>query len=241
MFPPFPQLVDGKGWMVFYLHKAVRLHFPVKEKAMSQQQDGFKTTRRTFLKGMGVAAGAATLLPASGYAQEGDAPPATPGLRELGRGKQNITLRINGSQHQLAIEPRTTLLDALRMQLDLTGSKEICSRGSCGGCTVLVDGEAINSCLMLAIDAVGSEIVTIEGMAGDPQYKALIEAYCEHDAAQCGYCIPGFVVQSAAFLKETPDPTPEQIRQGISGNVCRCGTYSKIFEAIAAAAKGGMQ
>jgi aerobic-type carbon monoxide dehydrogenase small subunit (CoxS/CutS family) len=198
-------------------------------------------SRRDFLKGVGLAAGATALLPALAEGQGAAPLPATPGLEELGAGARSITLKVNGVARQVTVEPRTTLLDALRIKLALTGSKEICDRGACGGCTVLLDGEAINSCLALAIDAVGSEITTIEGVSADPRYATLIESFCEHDAAQCGYCIPGFVVRSAAMLKATPSPTDAQIREGLTGNICRCGAYSMIFDAVkACAAKGGV-
>jgi len=201
---------------------------------------GLRTSRRGFLKGMGLAAGAAALLPAVGNAQE-DAH-ETPGLKELGRGEREITLKINGESRKLKVEPRTTLLEALRVKLDLTGAKEICDRGACGGCTVLVGGKSLASCLLLAMDAQGEDVVTVEGIAKDPRYSNLIDAFCEHDGAQCGYCIPGIVVRSAEFLAATPNPSPDEMRAGLAGNICRCGTYSKIFESMAAcSAKGGIK
>lgn len=200
----------------------------------------FRTTRRGFLKGVGVAAGATMVLPSIAPSQPEEK--GTPGLKELGRAAREITLKVNGEARQLKVEPRTTLLEALRVKLDLTGAKEICDRGSCGGCTVLIDGKAVTSCMMLAIDAQGHEILTAEGIAKDPRYKNLIDAFCEHDAAQCGYCIPGIVARSSELLREIPNPSLDEIRGGLAGNICRCGTYSKIFEAVAAcAAKGGLQ
>jgi xanthine dehydrogenase YagT iron-sulfur-binding subunit len=198
-----------------------------------------KTSRRGFLKGVGLAAGATAVLPNLSFA-EGESQ-ATAGLKELGRGAREITLTVNGLPNKITVEPRTTLLEALRTKLDLTGSKEICDRGSCGGCTVLFDGKAVTGCMTLAIDAVGHEIVTAEGIGKDPKFAPLIEAFCEHDAAQCGYCIPGILVRSAALLKEIPSPTAEQVREGLAGNLCRCGTYSKIFDAVEACGrKGGL-
>ena len=195
-------------------------------------------SRRSFLKGMGLAAGAAAVWPGVLAAQESK---ESPGFKELGRKKQALSLNINGKNHQVQVEPRATLLDVLRESLDLTGSKEVCDRGTCNACTVLIDGIAASSCMMLAVDATGRKIVTIEGIATDPKYSYLIDAFVENDAAQCGFCIPGFVVRAAAFLEEVPSPTAEQIREGLAGNICRCGTYSNIFEAVAAAAakKGG--
>jgi aerobic-type carbon monoxide dehydrogenase small subunit (CoxS/CutS family) len=192
---------------------------------------------------MGAAAGATVFLTDLVYAQEtgsaGKTESEIPGVRVLGRGKRTLALNINGQDKKVEVEPRTTLLAAIREGLGLTGTKEVCSRGSCGACTVLLDGVAVCSCLMLAVDAEGKAITTIEGVAADPAYAHIIDGYCEHDGAQCGFCIPGMVVRSAAYLKENPSPTPEQIRQGLSGNICRCGTYTKIFDSVAAAAKGG--
>lgn len=200
------------------------------------------TSRRSFLKGVGLAAGAAAVLPGIGSAAEPAATAASADVDYTGDGQRQITLMVNGAPAVVAVEPRTTLLEALRTGLDLTGAKEVCDRGSCGCCTVLLDGRAVVSCLMLAVDAVGREIVTVEGIAADPKYKNLIDGLCEHDAAQCGFCIPGFVVRSAEFLKSTPNPTPDDIRAGLAGNVCRCGTYSKLFDGVAAAAaKGGVK
>ena len=201
-----------------------------------------RTSRRGFLKGMGVAAGATMLFSGSAQAQDTKpARPSTPGLQEVGRKPVEITLNVNGKNHKLKVEPRTTLLDALREKLDITGAKEICDRGYCSGCTVLIDGRAVTSCMALAIDAEGHKIMTAEGISKDPKYKNLMKAFHDHDAAQCGYCIPGFLVRSAALLEEMPNATPAQIRQGLEGNLCRCGTYSKIFTAVeAAASKGGV-
>lgn len=195
-------------------------------------------SRRSFLKGMGLAAGAVAVWPETVSARPS---PESTGFRELGRKKQTISLRINGQDRALEVEPRDTLLDVLRETLDLTGSKEVCNRGSCSACTVLLDGLAVSACMVLALDAVGHEVITVEGLAEDPRTKHIIEAFVENDAAQCGYCIPGFVVRTAALLEEVPSPSLAQIRDGLSGNICRCGTYSNIFAAVSAAAakKGG--
>lgn len=207
---------------------------------------GPRTSRRGFLKGVGLAAGAAatagTFLPPELRAgQQEEEENATPGLRELGRGRREITLRINGREQAVTVEPRTTLLDVLRDQLGLTGSKEICDRGACGGCTVLVDGRGVTSCLYLAIDAVGHDVMTVEGIAADPRYANLVDAFCETDAAQCGYCIPGFLVRSAELLHDIPNPGEAQIREALSGNLCRCGAYTMIVKAVGdAAARGGV-
>jgi xanthine dehydrogenase YagT iron-sulfur-binding subunit len=199
-------------------------------------------SRRSFLQTAGASAAGAALVgnaaPARGQAPA--APPATaPGLQRIPATGQTLSLKINGQPTSLFITPNTTLLAALREQAGLTGSKEVCDRGACGACTVLVDGRSINSCLTLAVDCVGKEITTAEGFGADGKLDAIQQAFVDHDACQCGYCIPGFVVRSHALLNETPAATPEQIREGLAGNVCRCGAYVRIFRAVEAAAKGG--
>lgn len=200
------------------------------------------TSRRTFLKGVGLAAGAAVLSPPRVDAQQTATAEQAPGeLQVLGHGLQTVTLNVNGESRTVRVEPRATLLDTLRMQLGLTGAKSVCDRGSCGACTVLLNGTAVYSCMQLAIECEGDQITTVEGIAADPKYAGLIDAYCEHDAAQCGYCIPGFVVRSAEVVSKGGYPaTPEGTRETLAGNVCRCGAYSMIFNAVIAA-QGGDQ
>lgn len=201
----------------------------------------WSTTRRQFLRGLGLAGAASVLPPLPTHAPASESPPHRhhPDLEEYGRDAQPITLQINGRSHAVTVEPRDTLLDALRQKLDLTGAKAICEHGACGGCSVLWDGRAIPACLCLARDAVGHEIVTVEGIADDPHFAPLIEAFCEHDAAQCGFCIPGFVVRAAElFLQAKPLP-PEDVRIALSGNLCRCGTHTKIIQAVTAALTTG--
>ncbi|MCC7392747.1 (2Fe-2S)-binding protein [Candidatus Sumerlaeota bacterium] len=207
------------------------------DEEQDEMRNAFRTSRRGFLKGVGVASAATVILPSVGFAQDDKA--GTPGLKEIGSGPLEITLKVNGEARKVSVEPRTTLLDALREKLSLTGAKEICDRGSCGGCTVLVDGRSQAGCMTLAIDMQGKEIVTAEGIGKDPKFAPLVDAFCEHDAAQCGFCIPGILVRSAAMLMENPTPTSLQIREGLAGNICRCGTYSKIFDAVEACAKKG--
>jgi xanthine dehydrogenase YagT iron-sulfur-binding subunit len=141
-------------------------------------------------------------------------------------------LHVNGQTHSLAVEPRWTLQHVLHDHLGLTGTKSGCERGECGACTVLIDGIARYSCLTLALEAVGAEITTVEGLMNGEQLGPVQQAFVEEDALQCGYCTPGQVVSVEALLRKTPQPTAEQIREGVSGNLCRCGAYHHIFRAV---------
>jgi aerobic-type carbon monoxide dehydrogenase small subunit (CoxS/CutS family) len=196
-------------------------------KPPSQDEDGTTVTRRTFLKTAGVGAAASGLL-------TGTATPAAATV--LGPEAVPLSLKVNGAVRTVTVEPRVTLLRALRNHLDLTGAKEVCDRGSCGACTVLLDGEPVASCLMLAADAVGREITTVEGLGTPDRMSAVQAAFVEADALQCGFCTPGFVVASTALLRHNASPTLDQIKDGLAGNLCRCGTYSRVFEAVQKAA-----
>lgn len=154
-----------------------------------------------------------------------------------GPGAIPLSLDVNGAVKKLSVEPRVTLLDALRDNLGLTGAKPACERGACGACTVLVDGEPIVSCMMLAADAEGRKITTVEGLGTPEAMSPLQAAFVECDALQCGFCTPGFVVAGTALLKRNPDPSLHEIKAGLAGNLCRCGTYGRIFEAVSKAAK----
>lgn len=147
--------------------------------------------------------------------------------------EQMAEFRINGQLHRLAIEPRLTLLELLRDRLGMTGAKQGCDGGECGACTVLCDGEPVLSCLMLALDAEGKNILTIEGLAQNGELDRIQKAYIEEGAIQCGFCIPGMVLSTKALLDRRPNPSPEEIREGISGNLCRCTGYVKALRAIA--------
>jgi len=149
-----------------------------------------------------------------------------------------IHLTVNGSERRLEVAAHTTLLDFLRDQLGLTGTKECCDLGECGACTVLIDGRAVNSCLLLAVEADSTAITTIEGLADDGGLDALQRAFLAKGAVQCGFCIPGQVMAARYLLQRNPQPTPADIREGLSGNLCRCGGYLQIVEAVLAAAKG---
>ena len=146
--------------------------------------------------------------------------------------KQPVTLRVNGESYELSIDVRRTLLEVLRDELNLTGTKEGCGTGDCGACTVLVDGVPITSCLTLAIEAQGREITTIEGLAKDGQPHPIQRAFIEHGAIQCGFCTPGMIISAKALLDKNPQPTEAEVREAISGNYCRCTGYTKIVEAI---------
>jgi xanthine dehydrogenase YagT iron-sulfur-binding subunit len=194
-----------------------------------EPEDGGSTvSRRTFLKTAGVGAAASGLL-------QGTAEPA--GATVLGPDAVPLNLRVNGVAKTVTVEPRVTLLSALRNHLDLTGAKQVCDRGGCGACTVLLDGEIVCSCLMLAADAVGHEITTVEGLGTPEKMSAVQAAFVECDALQCGFCTPGFVVSSTALLKKNPSPNLDQVKDGLAGNLCRCGTYARVFEAVQKAAK----
>jgi xanthine dehydrogenase YagT iron-sulfur-binding subunit len=194
-----------------------------------QDRPGHGVSRRTFLKTAGVGAAAASLK--GGF----PVPAAAPQI--LGPGAVPLELHVNGVRRSLNVEPRVTLLRALRNSLELTGAKEVCDRGGCGACTVLLNGAPIYACMMLAVDAQGHEITTVEGL-GTPETMSPVQAaFVECDALQCGFCTPGFVVASTALLQHHPNPTLPEVKQGLSGNLCRCGTYSRVFEAVQKAAK----
>ena len=151
--------------------------------------------------------------------------------------KQLLRLKVNGEEYEVAIEPRRTLLEVIRENLGLTGTKEGCNEGECGACTVLMDGEPVNSCLVLAVEAQDKDILTIEGLAEGQKLHPLQEAFIEHGAFQCGFCTAGMLLSAKALLDRNPQPTEEEIRRGIGGNLCRCTGYVKIIEAIKAVAQ----
>jgi xanthine dehydrogenase YagT iron-sulfur-binding subunit len=195
--------------------------------------DRFRVSRREVLRGAGAAAFLGAVAPALG----GEERAGAEGIARAGPGPVPLQLRVNGTVRKLEVEPRVTLLDALRDRLELTGSKRICDRGACGGCTVWIDGKVCNACTMLAIDAAGAEIVTIEGLAKENALHPVQAAFVRHDALQCGFCTPGFVMACAALLARTKNPTDEEIRAAVAGNLCRCGTYPHVFAACREAAR----
>jgi aerobic-type carbon monoxide dehydrogenase small subunit (CoxS/CutS family) len=150
-----------------------------------------------------------------------------------------VNLTVNGGRRSLEVSPHHTLLEVLRDQMGLTGTKECCAEGECGSCTVLVDGRAITACLMLGVEAEGAEILTIEGLAQDGGLDPVQQAFLDKGAVQCGFCIPGMIMSAKYLLMTHPNPTIEDIKEGLVGNLCRCGGYSRIVDAVAAAAGAG--
>jgi xanthine dehydrogenase YagT iron-sulfur-binding subunit len=199
---------------------------------MAQEQ----LTRRGFLKGAGLAAAGAAIAE-SGIAElaEGAAAKGKPDI--AGPGVVGITLMVNGESKKISVEPRTTLAEALRYYTDMTGTKIVCDRGSCSACTVWMDGTPELACMTLALDAQGKQITTIEGLAKGEQLHPVQEEFIEHDAMQCGFCTPGMIMSCAALLERNRNPSLADVKTAVSGNLCRCGTYPKVFDATLAAAK----
>jgi xanthine dehydrogenase YagT iron-sulfur-binding subunit len=189
-------------------------------------------TRRSFLSSVGVGTAAAALGPALGARPSAGAP-----AEITSDGMIEVALQVNGKTHRLLVEPRWSLLYALREQLGLTGSKPGCERGECGACTVLLEGEPRYSCLTLAVEAEGAEITTIEGLMNGEELGPTQRAFVDADALQCGYCTPGQIVAAEGLLRAKPDPTLAEIARGLSGNVCRCGAYANIAQAVRRAAE----
>ena len=197
------------------------------------QGDGLFVSRRSFLKSFGTTAAAAATAQVEVVAQELQKANAE---KALGPGKVPINLTVNGKALQLEVEPRVTLLDALRNHSNHTGAKEVCDRATCGACTVLLDGTPIYSCSKLAIEAQGHQITTVEGLAKDGQLSPVQRAFIDQDGLMCGYCTPGFIMSVTALLNKTPKPTAEQIKHACAGNLCRCGTYPRVMQAAFKAA-----
>lgn len=185
-------------------------------------------SRRNFLKSIGTTAVATAATQVQQAAAQLEKPNPE---KALGPGAVSVKLRVNGKELSLALEPRVTLLDALRNHTDLTGAKEVCDRGTCGACTMLLDGRPIYACMLLALEAQGHDIATVEGVARDGQLSPVQKAFLEEDALMCGYCTPGFVMSVTALLRDNPHPTGDDVRHACSGNLCRCGTYPRILKA----------
>lgn len=201
-------------------------------------------SRRQFLRGVGAVGAGSALVTELLAPEEAVAEPMPlaqpPAGTTLHKGRQAITLQVNGQAMTMQVEPRTTLLNALRNHADppVTGPKLICDQGACGGCTVILDGKTVYGCMQLAVDAIGKQIRTVEGLIGpNGELSPVQEAFVNRDALMCGFCTPGFVLSATALLKSNPSPTHEEIQKGCAGNLCRCGTYPHIFEAVAEAAQ----
>jgi xanthine dehydrogenase YagT iron-sulfur-binding subunit len=194
-------------------------------------------SRRDFLKSAGVTS-LATAVTTAGVA---DAEAQT-GPRVVGPGDVPVTLMVNGKRVELRIEPRVTLLDSIRNRADLTGNKRVCDRGTCGACTMIVDGRTVYACSTLAIEVQGKQVRTVDGLAAaNGTLHPVQQAFVDKDGLMCGFCTPGFVVATVALLEKIPNPTPEQARRGLDGNICRCGTFVRIMEACMSAASKGVR
>ena len=198
-----------------------------------QSKDSFSISRRSFLKSFGTSAAVAATAQVQAVAQELE---KVNKEKVLGPGTVPVSLNVNGKALKLELEPRVTLLDALRNHSNLTGSKEVCDRGTCGACTVLFDDKPVYSCSVLAIEAQGKAITTIEGLAKEGQLSPVQKAFIEQDALMCGFCTPGFVMSVTALLKQNPHPTEAQVKHACCGNLCRCGTYPRVLQAALKAA-----
>ena len=210
---------------------------------MHDQEDDKDFSRRDFFKTLGVGA-----VASASVSLTADEAAARQALAGVGPGEVPITLTINGRRHQLQVEPRVTLLDAMRTRLDITGPKRVCDRGACGACTVIIEpssdaksasagpgGRTYYSCSMLAIEAHGRNIRTVDGLSQGTALHPVQQAFCDHDGLMCGFCTPGFVMSTVALLEKNPTPTPEQAKRALDGNLCRCGTNIGVLKAALAA------
>lgn len=192
-------------------------------------------SRRGFLRGAGLTT-VGTMALQTGVLGQNLANEINDG-HTIGPDAELIQIKVNGKMRSLAVEPRTTLANALRVQLQLTGTKVVCDRGACSACTVWLDGKPVNSCLTLAVEAVGQEITTIEGIGSPENLNPVQQAFIDHDASQCGFCTPGMIMTATHFLQHHPKPNLEEVKVALRGNLCRCGTHPNVFKATLAASK----
>jgi xanthine dehydrogenase YagT iron-sulfur-binding subunit len=211
----------------------MRDHNPLKDEPKQKVDDNSGVSRRDFLKISTISAAAVPILGTKVVHAAGEP------VKIFGPGKVPVELTVNGQKHTLHLEPRVTLLDALRDQLDITGAKRVCDRAECGACTVLLDDRVVYACSVLAIEGQGKPITTVEALMQGDKLHPIQQAFVDNDASQCGFCTPGFVLAFKAFLDQHPHASPEEIRRGLSGNLCRCGTYHGIHLAIAQMAQKG--
>jgi xanthine dehydrogenase YagT iron-sulfur-binding subunit len=201
---------------------------------MSKKSKPEGISRRKFIKGFsgGVAGGSILMhsLPALAKDEKNE-------QASLHRGKVPLSLKVNGKQVKLLVEPRTTLAEVIRDELHLTGTKIICNQGECGGCTILLNGTAVYSCHFLALDAAGKEVTTIEGLLNGEKLHPIQQAFIEHDGIQCGFCTPGQIMAAEALLLKNQKPTRDQVKEGMAGNLCRCSAYPHIIDSVLAAAE----
>ena len=198
---------------------------------MAEDKQNSGLSRRNFLKGVGggVLGTAALISTVAACKTEKEGPQ---GSVICGPEKVPVSFSVNGKSHTVKVEPRATLLDALRNELDYTGAKNVCNRGQCGACTIIMNGRTVLACSMLAIDAGGAKLETIEGLADGDDLHPVQESFIKHDAFQCGFCTAGVVMSSVDLLNRNPNAGMEEIKHGVSGNLCRCGTYPNIFTAV---------
>lgn len=201
---------------------------------MSKQSKSKDISRRKFIQGVGTSVIGSTVLIDSLQAQPKETIQAQKAPQE---GLVPLSLKVNGKSVSVMIEPRTTLVEVLRDYLHLTGTKVSCNQGECGACTVLLDGKAVYSCHLLALDAAGKEVVTIEGLLSGEKLHPIQEAFVEHDGMQCGFCTSGQIMAAKALLLKESKPTKEQVAEGMSGNICRCSAYPHIIKSVLAAAE----
>ena len=202
-------------------------------KNLNEDADKSRVSRRDFLKISGISVAVPMVAGPRMVMVAGQEVPVH------GPGKVPMEFTINGKAYKASLEPRVTLLDALRDQFEITGAKRVCDRGECGACTVLIDNKIVHACSILAIEAQHKPITTVESLMSSGKLHPVQQAFVENDASQCGFCTPGFVVACKSFLDKHPNPTAEDIRRGLSGNLCRCGTYDGIRKAIAQVAQKG--
>lgn len=200
---------------------------------MGKKSKSREISRRKFIQGVGTGMFGGTVLLDTFHAF----PEKERVEEKIQEGQERLSLRVNGRVVRLMVEPRTTLVEVLRNRLHLTGTKVVCNHGECGACTVLLDGEAVYSCHLLALDAAGKEVTTIEGLLRGEELHPLQQEFIEHDGMQCGFCTPGQIMAAHALLLKNPNPTREQVIQGLSGNICRCGAYPNIIQSVLAAAR----
>jgi len=208
---------------------------PKKTNPLDEEPGGDGVSRRTFLKGAGLTAAGAAAAEAALLG----AGLAAGGPKTVGPGAVPIVLKVNGADRRIEVEPRTTLAEALRTNLSLTGTKIVCDRGACSSCTVLLDGVPVNSCMTFALDVGARAITTIEGLAKGEVLHAVQEGFIAADAMQCGFCTPGMVMSCAALFHRNPYPTRDEVRDAVSGNLCRCGTYPHVVDALVHAGEVG--